>query len=60
MTIDERLDRLTNIVDTLASSVVAHDDQLEKLILLTERNSREIKEISRQFEAYLNTIHPKQ
>ena len=74
MTIDERLDRLTSIVETLAASVVAHDDhisanskQIEALITLTSKNTRDIEglrklqeEVSRQFQAYLNTIHPKQ
>jgi hypothetical protein len=32
MTTEERLDRLTGIVESLAPSVVAHDDQIENLI----------------------------
>ena len=30
MTIDERLDHLSGIVDSLAASVVHHDDQIEE------------------------------
>jgi DNA replicative helicase MCM subunit Mcm2 (Cdc46/Mcm family) len=29
MTTEERLDRLVNIVDSLAASVIHHDDQIE-------------------------------
>ena len=46
MTIDERLERLTGIVDSLAGSVVARDDKiearnqrLEKLLALTEESA---------------------
>lgn len=67
MTTDERLDRLTSIVETLAASVVSHDDQiaannrqLEALIEFTSKNTHDIAELGRQFQAYLNTIHPKQ
>jgi hypothetical protein len=31
---------LPGIVETLAASVAAHDKQMEKLVGLTERNSR--------------------
>ncbi len=67
MTIDERLDRLTAVVESLAASVVSHDRQIEALITVAEKNSRDIEatrklqeETWRQFQAYLNTIHPKQ
>ena len=74
MNIDERLERLTGVVETLAASVVTHDDQIaangkqiEALISFASKHERGIEElrklheeISRQFQAYLNTIHPKQ
>jgi hypothetical protein len=37
-TIDERLDRLTGIVESLAASVVEHDDQIEGLIKVAEKH----------------------
>ena len=40
MTIDERLDRLPGIVDALASSVVAHYDQVDALIRLAAKHER--------------------
>jgi tetrahydromethanopterin S-methyltransferase subunit B len=36
MTIDERMDRLTGIVEALATTVVSHDDQIEELIKVGE------------------------
>ncbi len=60
MTIDERLEALTGVVETLAASVVAHDNQIEALLEFTERNTRNIEKLSREWQAYLTTIHPKQ
>jgi peptidoglycan hydrolase CwlO-like protein len=65
MTTQEQLDRLTNIVDALASSVVAHDNQIEALIKVVDRNSEQIEKqgkqietLGRQLQAYL-TLLPK-
>ncbi len=59
MTTDERLDRLTGIVEALAASVVAHDNQIDALIKLAEKHAREMADLRRQWQAYLNTL-PKQ
>jgi hypothetical protein len=70
MTTDERLDRLTTIVETLAGAVTAHDSVIEghdrqigALITLAERNqaaiakvSEQIAQTERQWQAYLNTL----
>jgi hypothetical protein len=70
MTIDERVDRLTGIVESLAASVVAHDEQIEKLIAIgesqsqrldklveaTEKNAANWERMERQWQAYLNTL----
>ena len=40
MTTDEKIDRLTAIVETLAASVVAHDNQIGALIEISEKNAR--------------------
>jgi hypothetical protein len=40
MTTDERLDRLTGIVETLAASVVAHDNQIEALLRGAEKHEQ--------------------
>ena len=56
LTTEEKLDRLTGIVDALASSVVAHDNQIEALIKISEENARHWKNLERQWQAYLNTL----
>ena len=65
MTIDERLERLTGIVESLAASVVEHDDQIESLVKVAARHEKELLEfrrshveISRLLEAYLKRLPP--
>jgi hypothetical protein len=72
MQIQEQLNRLTGIVDALASSVVAHDDQIDKLIQLAdkhnaafEKHEKEMADIRRShaeterlFQAYLKRLPP--
>lgn len=48
MTIDERLDRLTGIVESLAVSVVEHDNQIEGLIRVAEKHAQEMADLKRQ------------
>ena len=45
MTTDEHLQRLTGIVESLAGTVVAHDNQIEALIRIAEKHDREMVEI---------------
>ena len=63
MTIEEQITRLTGIVESLASTVVAHDNQIEGLIKVAEQQSeqiaateRAIASIERQWQAYVNTL----
>lgn len=56
MTTEEKLDRLTNIVDALASSAVSHDNQIDTLLKIVEKHHVEILSLSRQWQAYLNTL----
>ena len=70
MTIDERLERLSGIVETLAGAVTAHDSvieahdqQIDALIKLSEENARnwkilerQLQDLSRQWQAYINTL----
>lgn len=63
MTIDERMDRLTGIVETLAGSAVAMDSHIEArdrriaaLITLAEQHNQALKETSRQLQAWINTL----
>jgi hypothetical protein len=48
MTTDERLDRLTGIVEALAASVVAHDNQIEALVKVAENHQQEMKDLVRE------------
>jgi hypothetical protein len=41
MTIDERLDRLTGVVESLAASVVHHNSRIEKLNKAVENDQEE-------------------
>jgi hypothetical protein len=53
---EEKIDRLTGIVESLAASVVAHDNQIEKLIEVAERHERSMASLERQWQAYINTL----
>ena len=63
MTIEEQLERLTGIVDSLAISVVAHDNPIEALIQVAEKHSAQIEStresiaaLERQWQASVNTL----
>src|SRR5438876_5790821 len=50
MTVEEQLQRLTGIVDALASTVVAHDNQIESLIQVAEKHNAQIEAHERRTE----------
>ena len=52
MTTDERIDRLTQIVDALAATVVAHDNQIEALAGAMAARDRQMDAVTR----HLNTL----
>jgi len=52
------LDRLTQVVATLATAVAAHDQQIEQLVEISEQNARSWEQLRREWQAYLNTIRP--
>lgn len=65
MTIEEQIARLTGIVESesLASTVVAHGNQIEGLIKVAEQQTVQITQqtaqiasIERQWQAYINTL----
>ena len=58
MTIEEKLERLTVVVDSLAASVVHHDDQIDKLIAAGLQQKERIDQFVREWQAYLTTIRP--
>ncbi len=47
MSAQEQLDRLTGIVESLAASVVHHDDQIGDLIKVAEKHQKEMAEYRR-------------
>jgi hypothetical protein len=63
MSTEEQLDRLTGIVESLAATVVAHDDQIGNLITLADKHWAEIVELRRSiaetdrlWQAYLKRL----
>jgi len=56
MTTEEQLQRLTGIVESLSSSVVAHDNQIDGLIRVAEKHQEQIANLEKQWRAYINTM----
>ena len=56
MTTEEKIERLTGIVDTLASSVVAHDNQIDALIKVAEKHENDLASLIRDWHAYLRRL----
>jgi hypothetical protein len=56
MSTDEQLQRVTNILDSLAATVVAHDNQIEKLIEVAEKHQAQLANLERQWQTYINTL----
>jgi hypothetical protein len=46
------LDRLAAVTATIAQSVVAHDDRIEKLVTNAEIQQQEWAQLRREFQAY--------
>ena len=60
MTTDEKIDRLTVIVEGLAATVVAHDNQIEALITISEENARNWKSLEKQWQGGSRSIGSRQ
>jgi outer membrane murein-binding lipoprotein Lpp len=65
VTVDEKIERLAGIVETLAATVASHDDkieahdrQIDALIAFAEQQKEEIRQLVREWQAYLRTIRP--
>ena len=61
----DRIDRLERVVDSLAASVVHHDDEIEKLLCIAREHTVQIHELRdtvaqvvREWQAYLRTRPP--
>lgn len=67
MTTEDRLDRietnlekLTALTTAIAASVIAHDEQIDKLVQVAQTQQQQWEQLRREFQAYLTTIHPRQ
>jgi hypothetical protein len=49
MTIDERMERPTGLVEALAASVVAHDSRIESLIAAAAKHERAVEDVHKQW-----------
>lgn len=58
MTTDERIDRLTGIVETLVGIVTAHTNQMGVLMTMVQKHDEAIANLERQWQAYLTRIAP--
>lgn len=65
MDIEQRLDRLTGIVESLPATVVEHDDQIAALIKVAQKHQEEMAELRRSmaetdrlWQAYLKRLPP--
>jgi hypothetical protein len=65
MTTDERIDRLTGIVETLtgtvgslAASVGAQNNQIGVLLTMVQKHDEAIANLEKQWQAYLTRIAP--
>ena len=54
------LDRLAQVTSTIADSVVAHDDEIDKLVTVAKIQQQKWEQLRREWQAYLTTIHPRQ
>lgn len=54
----DNLDRLTQVVNTLASTAAHHDDQIGALIAVAEKHEAQMQALVREWQAYLRTIWP--
>jgi hypothetical protein len=50
------LGSISRSLDRLANTVIAHDAQIDALIIISEENARNWKNLERQWQAYLNTL----
>ena len=56
MTTEEQFAEIRQMLKTLAVTVVAHDNQIESLIKISEENARNWEQLRREWQAYLNTL----
>ena len=55
--IDKRFDRILTVLDKVTDSIAGHYQQIDELIVVAERHHQELRELGKQWQAYLTTIH---
>lgn len=65
--IESNLEKLAMLATQTAASVIAHDEQIDKLVKVAATQQQqwatlttELQGLRREFQAYLTTIHPRQ
>lgn len=65
--IERNLEKLAMLAASTAASVIAHDEQIDKLVKVAQTQQQqwaslteELQGLRREFQAYLTTIHPRQ
>jgi hypothetical protein len=56
MTVDQRLDRLTGVVQALVPNAVMRAGRIERLVQMTEKHEQEMKDLVLECQAYLRTL----
>ena len=64
--IEANLEKLAMLATSTVASVIAHDDQIDKLVKVAQTQPQqweslraELAQLHREFQAYLTTIHPR-
>jgi hypothetical protein len=67
MNVDERIERMLGLIEAHDRQIEAHDRQIEAhdrqidaLIVIAEQQHQRWQDLEKQWQAYLNTIHPRQ
>jgi uncharacterized coiled-coil protein SlyX len=56
----QAITNLTQVTATMAASVAAHDEQIDRLIHVAEIQQQKWEQLQREWQAYLSTIPPRQ
>jgi len=54
------LEKLATVTATIAESVAAHDERIEKLVAVAEIQQKRWEQLQREWQAYLTTIRSRQ
>jgi hypothetical protein len=60
MNVDERIERMLGLIEAHDRQIEAHDRQIDALIVIAEQQHQRWQDLGKQWQAYQNTIHPRQ